>query len=234
MKTNKLLSILILSLLCAVCCLFTTACKDEPTDISKFRYIVVNEEATITGYMGQAPKVLVIPDSINSFPVKKIGERAFSYDTNLTSVIIPDGVTCIIESAFEGCKNLTNLTIPNSVTEGIGASAFRKCNLKNLTIPDSVPSIGWGAFYGCNNLESVTLGNGVKRICLSAFEDCSNLRKVFISSSVTTIEDEAFRKCKKLCIYYEGSEEQWKTVKKGTHWDYDSYPLIIYNAKKPL
>jgi hypothetical protein len=73
------------------------------------------------------------------------------------SYIIPDNVTSIGERAFDYCTNLTSITIPDSVTS-IGVKAFLGCfSLTSITIPDSVTSIGDDAFTGCSSLTSVTL-----------------------------------------------------------------------------
>ena len=59
-------------------------------------------------------------------------------------------IASIGNSAFDFCYNLSSITIPNSVTS-IGARAFSDCRcLKSITIPNSVTSIGGGAFEGCN------------------------------------------------------------------------------------
>ena len=71
---------------------------------------------------GEEIKDLVIPNSVTS-----IGERAFYYCTDLTSVTIPNSVTSIGDWAFFRCTGLTSVTIPNSVT-GIGNSAFCFCS----------------------------------------------------------------------------------------------------------
>ena len=87
--------------------------------------------------------------------VTTIGAYAFSYNTNLTSVTIPDSVTAIGDCAFVGCTSLTSVTIPNSVTS-IGDGAFAGCtSLTSVTIPDSVTSIGQGAFGDCQALADV-------------------------------------------------------------------------------
>ena len=64
-------------------------------------------------------------------------------------LVIPNGVTSIVESAFDGCSGLTSVTIPNSVTS-IGDNAFSYCSgLTSVTIPNSVTSIGYSAFAIC-------------------------------------------------------------------------------------
>jgi hypothetical protein len=71
----------------------------------------------------------------------------------------PDGdtVTYIDSSAFANCSNITSVVIPEGVI-GIGGSAFQGCtSLVSIIVPDSVTGIGKGAFSGCSSLESMTL-----------------------------------------------------------------------------
>ncbi|WP_461257409.1 leucine-rich repeat domain-containing protein [Treponema sp. R80B11-R83G3] len=110
---------------------------------------------TITKYTGTI-KDVIIPATIEGIKVTEIDGRAFIH-TNITSVIIPNGVTSIGAYAFSGCASLASVTIPNSVTN-IGAYAFSYCGLASVTIPNSVTSIGDHAFSGCG-LASVTIPN---------------------------------------------------------------------------
>ena len=77
--------------------------------------------------------------------VTSIGNVAFSFLSNLTSVTIPNGVTSIGNEAFAYCKDLTSVTIPSSVTS-IGRGAFQGTGLTSVTIPKSVTSIADDAF----------------------------------------------------------------------------------------
>ena len=71
---------------------------------------------------------------------------------NITSVVIPEGVTSIDNWAFQGCESLASVVIPEGVTS-IGWSAFDGCkSLTSIVIPDSVTSIGYRAFKGCSSL----------------------------------------------------------------------------------
>ena len=120
-----------------------------------FDYSVLDDGTVeITKYIGSAEKV-EIPEKINGKSVTGIGEYAFEYCENITSVTIPDSVTYIGYFAFELCENLTSITIPNSVTN-IGRYAFGYCkSLKNITIPGSVTSIDSWAFIGCTSLTEI-------------------------------------------------------------------------------
>ena len=73
-------------------------------------------------------------------------------NSDIVSVIIPDGVVTIGDNAFDGCESLKEITIPDSVVR-IGSYAFYGCDsLKEIAIPDSVTEIGEYAFE-CDFLE---------------------------------------------------------------------------------
>jgi hypothetical protein len=129
------------------------ATKSSPTE---FNYTITAGTVTITKYIG-AGAAVTIPDTINGLPVISIGDLAFDWCTNLTSVTIPNSVTSIGDYAFEGCTNLTSLPRGNSVTN-IGDFAFQCCyGLTTATIPTNVTTIGKGPFAWCTNLTAITV-----------------------------------------------------------------------------
>ena len=83
----------------------------------------------------------VIPDDGS---VVTIGTMAF-WNTNLSNIVIPFGITSIESWAFYNNK-FTSVSIPNSVIK-IESGAFSYCNyLTNVTIPESVTDIADDAF----------------------------------------------------------------------------------------
>ena len=124
-----------------------------------------------------------------------IGQCAFKFNGDLTSITIPESVKCFDYDAFSGCVNLSSVNIPNSLTT-IGYGAFKGCRkLPYLEIPQSVTSIGEWAFYNCVSLKSIIIPNGVSSIGEYTFSGCSSLTSVIIPESVTSIGESAFEDC---------------------------------------
>ncbi len=124
-------------------------------------------------------------DGSQSNPLN-FAKHLYLNDTEITDLVIPDGVTSIGKYAFYGCSGLISATIPNSAT-----------------------SIGERAFNGCSGLTSVTIGNGVTNIGNSAFYGCSSLTSLAIPNSVTSIGDYAFSRCSINEIHFMGSLNDW-------------------------
>jgi len=143
-------------------------------------------------YRGNAEHAIIPND------VTEIGDGAFDYCQNLTSIKIPSSVTCIASNAFCGCIRLKKINIPSSVTY-IGNEAFSSCyNIRSIEIPNSVTHIGEFAFDNCKSLSSVVVPNNIKKIAWSTFNRCTSLTSVNIPDSVTVIDTHAFDGCTSL------------------------------------
>ena len=109
--------------------------------------------------------------------VTSIGNGAFDYCRDLTSIEIPSRVTSIGDHAFRDCRGLTSIEIPSSVSS-IGEYAFVNCKgLTSIKIPLSVTSIGEYAFYNCRNLE-IFINNSKENLMVgdAAFDGCKSVK----------------------------------------------------------
>lgn len=153
-----------------------------------------NSLVTIGGWAlrGCAFTSITIPNSVTS-----IGEAAFANNSNLSTVILGEGITEIEESTFANCKSLSSIIIPDGV-KSIGRHAFHDCGLTSIAIPNSVTSIGGYAFQNNSNLTTVILGDGITEIEEVTFENCIALSSIIIPNEVATIGSHAFGGCRSL------------------------------------
>ncbi len=125
---------------------------------------------------------VVVPQTVGGHTITSIS-GAFSNNTNIKSVIIPDTVTGIFGGCFENCKNLESINIPDSVTK-IGSRAFEGCSsLETIDIPDSVTLIDDEAFLFCHSLKEITIPESVTEIGNNAFAYCENLSTININKN---------------------------------------------------
>jgi len=122
---------------------------------------------------GKAGTPYTVPPS-----VKVLGNSSFYHSDNLTSLILPDGLTTVEDGGLSFCRNLKTVYIPSSLTsigerflafskvedvkilEGVtelGSQFLDSCSaLKTLELPASLTTPGWLFCAGCTALQSVT------------------------------------------------------------------------------
>ncbi len=133
-----------------------------------------------------------MPAWASDVPPQWIG---YGYASEITTVVIEDGITSIGNCAFYGCTSLTSVAIPDSVTS-IGMWAFAFCEmLPSVTIPVGVTSISEATFVGCESLTSITIPEGVTSIGTWAFEDCTSLTSIVLPNSLTSLGTWTFSGC---------------------------------------
>lgn len=135
---------------------------------------------------------IILPSTLTD-----ISPSAFSH-TQITSIVLPEGLTKINEDLFDSCDSLNSVVIPNSVTE-IGNGAFSRCSsLTEVTLPDSVTTIGGGAFSSCSSLKNVNIPEGVTSIKGDTFFCCTSLTDIILPSHITEIGGFSFYGCHSL------------------------------------
>ena len=161
--------------------------------------------AKITGYTGSSQE-LTIPSVIDGISVTAIDNNAFSGDSSLTAVTIPDSVNSIGSFAFSGCSGLTSIYIPAAVKE-IGVNPFTACtSLTEIKVDPGNPIYGDinGILFDKNSKELIaypagasafTIPNGITSIADNAFYYITNLSQISIPDSVISIGKSAFEGC---------------------------------------
>ena len=175
-------------------------------------FIYENEAGSINilGYTGSGGAV-IIPDTIDGFPVTCIGSAFVDCET-LESVKIPDSVTSIGDLAFSGCSSLESVTIPNRVTE-ILDQAFSDCSsLTSVTIPESVTRIESWAFFVCSSLTNLTIPAKVTRIGDFAFAHCTSLKKIYFKGNAPDTSNNIFAGATNTTVYYLPGNTGWGTT----------------------
>jgi hypothetical protein len=177
-----------------------------------------SETVRITKFEGKdTPHAVTIPGTLNGKTVAEIGNSAFYYCSQVTTITFPASVTVIGDFAFAGCTALTELTIPATV-KSIGVAAFYDCAslasvtfpaeselttiaqhtftrcaaLTEIAIPAYIKTIDTAAFLGCSDLATVAIAEGCTAIGAQAFQNCTALKSLTLPASVTSIGTYAF------------------------------------------
>ena len=137
-----------------------------------------------------------------------IGESAFRDDTTLKSVVIPSGITTIIQNAFRMCSSIENVVFEGKI-KTMGTSAFAGLSsMKTFKYPEQEAG--------------GTVGDNI-------FNSCSSLVKVYLPKSLPRIGATMFRNCGALTdIFYEGTVAEWNALGKGSDWDGNTPAYTIH------
>ena len=150
------------------------------TEDGVLEYILVDKEVIIT-FAADIPKV-VIPETIQGFPVVTLADKAFYQKFVFESISLPNTLKKIETGAF-----------------------YRSYMLKDIVIPASVVNIEDGAFFRTSGIENFWVEEGNPNYCdidgvlydaektrLIAYPEGRREEKYEIPEGVTTIADSAF------------------------------------------
>lgn len=122
-----------------------------------------NSDGTIriTDYVGPGGDI-IIPSTIDGKKVTSlrgdgtIDGRASFQDKNLTSVVIPEGITGLEHSLFQNNK-IKHVSFPSTLT-AIEYTVFRYNELTKVDLPPNVRSVAFGSFRNNNITEVIVRG----------------------------------------------------------------------------
>ncbi len=194
MKKTIYIIIYVILIFTVISCGIISADAEEYTEY--LTYEIIDDQVIITDCLTSIEGEIIIPEKIEDLPVTAIKD-AFYGCTKLTSIVIPDTVTCIDFNAFYGCTALESITLPfvGANIDGTENPHFgyifgaENHNKNEDYVPQSIKdivitkaeTIGFCAFYECSSIESITLPPTLKTVGQAAFEYCSELNAVYIS-----------------------------------------------------
>ena len=163
-------------------------------------------------------KTVIIPDTIEGFPVTEIRSLWLHYSSagqweeeeckridyvlgdprgEFIHVHPPYSISIpktVVTFGCSGCA-IKEIDLP----EGITCIYFAGCGfLKSIRIPPNVTSITKHAFAECVNLTEIHLPEGLKEIGEKAFECCIKLKEITFPESLERIGHMAFSNCESL------------------------------------
>lgn len=148
----------------------------------------------------------------------------YNLKSEISKVIIADGITSIYNYAFVDFTNLKEVVLPNSI-KVIGESSFMTCtSLESITLPYKITTVGAGAFCNCTNLKTVIIPGSIVEISTDAFYDCKNIKLLGVGG--TYLEEFAKKTNLPFEAGLEASEEILVRVN-GTYVDFDQPPVIV-------
>ena len=100
---------------------------------------------------GKAGAPYTVPSS-----VKVLGRNSLSVSDNLTSLILPDGLTTVEDFALYACLNLKTVYIPSSLTS-IGSHFLGASEVEDVKIPEGVTELGNQFLDSCSALKTLEL-----------------------------------------------------------------------------
>jgi hypothetical protein len=123
--------------------------------------------------------------------ITRIGDYAFSNNSNLSGVILPQGVTDVGDYAFAH-TGLEGIFLPDTVTN-IGEGAFQgDAYLLRISIPMGIKEIKDNTFFGCASLKEIILPEGVETIGRQALASCRSVSKLDLPASLKKFDQSAF------------------------------------------
>ncbi|MBO5898968.1 MAG: leucine-rich repeat domain-containing protein [Clostridia bacterium] len=169
---------------------------DTNGDTFTYEYLT-STTVKITAYSGNdEPHTITVPAKIEAYDVTAIDEQAFYACSNISSLVLPEGLIEIGAYAFANCEVLTEVSLPKTL-EKVGKGAFYDCD----TLPamdfskTALASIGENAFAGCVAMTTVTFPSTLRSIEKAAFLNCTALTAITLPEGVASVGEQAFYNC---------------------------------------
>ncbi len=190
---------------------------------------------------------VVIPDTIEGYPVTELASYAFSFCSNMTGITLPESLTTIGEQAFLCCYKLKSITIPSGVTS-IGDNAFSDCNsLAQIYVAADnayFSSDNKGVLFDKekttllrfppdNPTTEYSLPESTTTIANRAFVGNYNLKKLFFNAALKNTELHSYSSLQNLeFLFVDAENENFSSSENGILFNKNKTELLCYPAGK--
>lgn len=131
---KKSISYMIVILILIINCLIA-AFPTSATDINYDDFDII--DGVLLEYVGPGGDVVVPAVDEDGNPVTRIDTKAFYGNTDVTSVVVPEGIEELGNSVFQDCTNLTEVTLPYSLHTA-EYNTFKSTALMSIVIPGNL------------------------------------------------------------------------------------------------
>ena len=190
-----------------------TGIEDEGTfsgTVGNFEYTVSNSFAKITKYLGDEKNV-IIPSTVDGYPVKVIGEHAIQEKYTMESLEISEGIVWLEFEAILQVFALKKISLPSTLRFGYeewGDAALggystvpQACSeIETVILNDKNPHLKMvdGIIYSADMKtllfapkkaakQKLVVPNGVESIAPSSLCDCVNIKEIVLPNSIKCI-----------------------------------------------
>ena len=163
----------------------------------EYKYFLKDDNTVeLTLYEGN-DKDVIVPETINGYPVTSIDCWCFFQGKNIESIYIPSSVTTLYLSGeegkiFSGNTSLKSIVVDENNTNFSSEDGvlYNKNKTKilaypinkpdtNITIPKNVSEIGIMAFYSNKNLTCIKFDGNIQSIGYDAFSELADLKEFY-------------------------------------------------------
>ena len=167
---KKILSLILVLCMVAVVLPMSVSAADANGTVGSCVWKLEGTKLTISGngrmgYVNTAPWGTEITEVVVNEGVTEISMGLFEHHTKLEKVTLPSSVKIIDVVAFGHCSSLKSIELPEGL-ERLGISAFQNCtSLEEIRIPKTVTFIDPGIFINCDSLERIDVDEGSSSFC---------------------------------------------------------------------
>lgn len=156
------------------------------------------------------------------------GFAEHSYQNNITKLILPDSLERISEKAFSQNSNLKEVNLPNNIKE---ISGFNQTGIEEVELPQGLEVIGVNAFFG-SELKNISIPDTVNEIKNGAFRS-NSIEEVVIPKNVVVIGNNSFEgNIINKVVFSEGLKEIGVASFKGNDLSEVSFPESLEEIDK--